>query len=471
MDVQPGQQALPSVTIEYCTKCKWMLRAAYVGPPPTHRPLMLPQPAGSNKPPQYAQELLSTFEGTLAEVALRPAPSGTFKVSITTTATSSSSSSTSHPPQQTQPAPPPAKDSAPLLQSTSGSVSFKHPFAGTEAEAAALERESLSISGRRPSQPPAYTNHTEAGGPSTEQRASSSGRRASRPPAHTNHSEVHSVAHRASIPAPQTGPPKVSFESPFPDDDDDEMDGPGVPISKRGSLSARRPSRPPVHTTNSEVDRSIAQARASVSAERPFASESQHASISQAGSTSGRRPSRPPAHTNHSEVHGSLASAQGSVSSEHPFGAPRQSSIPHAPQQDLIPDASQASIPHASQASIPHSGVQASIPQTGSVSSRRRSSRPPAHTNHTDANLPLSARRRSSAMAHTDNAEARILDWPITKTLWDRRTDGGFPETKELKRRVRDVLEPERDLGHVDRVSTGKGHRPEMCAIPCKDCA
>ncbi|KAF4986666.1 hypothetical protein FDECE_15837 [Fusarium decemcellulare] len=38
-----------------------------------------------------------------------------------------------------------------------------------------------------------------------------------------------------------------------------------------------------------------------------------------------------------------------------------------------------------------------------------------------------------------------------TKVLWDRREDGGFPETKELKRRVRDVIEPGRDLGHVDR--------------------
>ncbi|RFU81675.1 seleno domain [Trichoderma arundinaceum] len=36
-------------------------------------------------------------------------------------------------------------------------------------------------------------------------------------------------------------------------------------------------------------------------------------------------------------------------------------------------------------------------------------------------------------------------------TLWDRKTDGGFPETKELKRRVRDVIDPTRDLGHVDR--------------------
>lgn len=35
--------------------------------------------------------------------------------------------------------------------------------------------------------------------------------------------------------------------------------------------------------------------------------------------------------------------------------------------------------------------------------------------------------------------------------LWDRKIDGGFPETKELKRRVRDVIDPGRNLGHVDR--------------------
>ncbi|KAI1823573.1 Rdx family-domain-containing protein [Xylaria intraflava] len=37
------------------------------------------------------------------------------------------------------------------------------------------------------------------------------------------------------------------------------------------------------------------------------------------------------------------------------------------------------------------------------------------------------------------------------RVLWDRKKDGGFPETKELKRRVRDVIEPDRNLGHVDR--------------------
>ena len=36
-------------------------------------------------------------------------------------------------------------------------------------------------------------------------------------------------------------------------------------------------------------------------------------------------------------------------------------------------------------------------------------------------------------------------------TVWDRKQDGGFPEAKELKQRVRDVIDPDRDLGHVDR--------------------
>ncbi|KAL8886957.1 MAG: hypothetical protein Q9215_005399 [Flavoplaca cf. flavocitrina] len=39
----------------------------------------------------------------------------------------------------------------------------------------------------------------------------------------------------------------------------------------------------------------------------------------------------------------------------------------------------------------------------------------------------------------------------LTKELWDRKTQGGFPESKELKRLVRDIIEPSRDLGHVDR--------------------
>lgn len=36
-------------------------------------------------------------------------------------------------------------------------------------------------------------------------------------------------------------------------------------------------------------------------------------------------------------------------------------------------------------------------------------------------------------------------------TVWNRKTDGGFPEVTELKRRVRDLVAPERSLGHTDR--------------------
>ncbi|KAK0646168.1 Rdx family-domain-containing protein [Cercophora newfieldiana] len=77
------------------------------------------------------------------------------------------------------------------------------------------------------------------------------------------------------------------------------------------------------------------------------------------------------------------------------------------------------------------------------------------------------------------------------KVLWDRKVDGGFPETKELKRRVRDVIEPGRNLGHVDRdygqakmggekatggekgVGEGEVKGGEACIVEggdCKDC-
>ncbi|CUS09227.1 unnamed protein product [Tuber aestivum] len=38
----------------------------------------------------------------------------------------------------------------------------------------------------------------------------------------------------------------------------------------------------------------------------------------------------------------------------------------------------------------------------------------------------------------------------VTKVLWDRKLDGGFPEVKGLKRAVRDLVEPGRGLGHVE---------------------
>lgn len=35
--------------------------------------------------------------------------------------------------------------------------------------------------------------------------------------------------------------------------------------------------------------------------------------------------------------------------------------------------------------------------------------------------------------------------------IWERKEDGGFPEAKVLKQRVRDQIDPQRDLGHNDR--------------------
>jgi selenoprotein W-related protein len=35
--------------------------------------------------------------------------------------------------------------------------------------------------------------------------------------------------------------------------------------------------------------------------------------------------------------------------------------------------------------------------------------------------------------------------------IWERKRDGGFPDVKALKQLVRDRINPERDLGHLDR--------------------
>ena len=51
--------AKPTLEIEYCTQCRWLLRAAWM-----------------------AQELLTTFESELGSVALVPGSGGVFEVRI-----------------------------------------------------------------------------------------------------------------------------------------------------------------------------------------------------------------------------------------------------------------------------------------------------------------------------------------------------------------------------------------------------
>jgi selenoprotein W-related protein len=43
--------------------------------------------------------------------------------------------------------------------------------------------------------------------------------------------------------------------------------------------------------------------------------------------------------------------------------------------------------------------------------------------------------------------DVRVAD----RTVWSRKTEGRFPESKELKQRVRDAVAPEKDLGHSER--------------------
>lgn len=49
----------PRVEIEYCTQCRWLLRAGWM-----------------------AQELLTTFQGEVGEVALIPGTGGVFEVRV-----------------------------------------------------------------------------------------------------------------------------------------------------------------------------------------------------------------------------------------------------------------------------------------------------------------------------------------------------------------------------------------------------
>ncbi|KAL8798331.1 MAG: hypothetical protein Q9182_006756 [Xanthomendoza sp. 2 TL-2023] len=56
--------------------------------------------------------------------------------------------------------------------------------------------------------------------------------------------------------------------------------------------------------------------------------------------------------------------------------------------------------------------------------------------------------RQAISEALTRTSESQITQ------VWDRKTEGGFPETKQLKKLVRDIIEPSRYLGHVDRHGT-----------------
>ncbi|GAA5957632.1 hypothetical protein JCM21900_000774 [Sporobolomyces salmonicolor] len=45
--------------------------------------------------------------------------------------------------------------------------------------------------------------------------------------------------------------------------------------------------------------------------------------------------------------------------------------------------------------------------------------------------------------------------WKGWELCWDRKIEGGFPEMKQLKQRIRDLISPKQHLGHSDKPAKG----------------
>jgi len=57
---------------------------------------------------------------------------------------------------------------------------------------------------------------------------------------------------------------------------------------------------------------------------------------------------------------------------------------------------------------------------------------------------------------NADETAGRFRVWLALETeppvvVWDRKVEGGFPELKELKQRIRDHVQPGKSLGHSDK--------------------
>jgi selenoprotein W-related protein len=48
------------------------------------------------------------------------------------------------------------------------------------------------------------------------------------------------------------------------------------------------------------------------------------------------------------------------------------------------------------------------------------------------------------------NTEGHFSIWVDKQCVWERKRDQGFPELPLLKRRVRDIINPEKSLGHSE---------------------
>lgn len=57
----------------------------------------------------------------------------------------------------------------------------------------------------------------------------------------------------------------------------------------------------------------------------------------------------------------------------------------------------------------------------------------------------------SSSPPHLEAEQGGTVYSGGLRLVWDRKTQGGFPEMKVLKQRVRDLINPHFGLGHSDR--------------------
>jgi len=83
-------------------------------------------------------------------------------------------------------------------------------------------------------------------------------------------------------------------------------------------------------------------------------------------------------------------------------------------------------------------GEIALVPSTGGIFNVTLTFAPPVEIKEAENE------DKSADVAKQETAGVR------TVLLWDRKAEGGFPETKVLKQRVRDHIEPKKDLGHSD---------------------
>lgn len=79
---------------------------------------------------------------------------------------------------------------------------------------------------------------------------------------------------------------------------------------------------------------------------------------------------------------------------------------------------------------------------------------PPTHPLNSPTSNPTHSLTYSQPQTHIPPSSTETnpssTSTPQTLLLWDRKSEGGFPETKVLKQRVRDRIDPLKDLGHSD---------------------